>query len=50
VKDVTVSLPRLVGGRGVLATLPLHLSDEENEQLRASARTIKRAIEEVEGA
>ncbi len=50
VEDVSVSLPRLVGGRGVLATLPLHLSDEENEELHASARTIKTAIEEVEGA
>ena len=49
VEEVSVSLPRLVGGTGVLATLPLHLSDEENEQLRASARTIRKAIDEVEG-
>ncbi|MFP4346337.1 MAG: L-lactate dehydrogenase [Anaerolineales bacterium] len=49
VGEVSVSLPRLVSGQGVLATLPLHLSDEENEQLHASARTIKEVIDEVEG-
>jgi L-lactate dehydrogenase len=44
VKDVTVSLPRLVGGGGVLATLPLALSPEEQSALRASAATVREAI------
>src|SRR5215217_3455783 len=38
VKDVTVALPRLVGGRGVIETFPLPLSEPEQAQLRTSAR------------
>ncbi len=34
VRNVTVSLPRLVGGQGVLATFPLPLAPEETAQLR----------------
>jgi malate/lactate dehydrogenase len=44
VKDVTVSLPHLVGGRGVIATLPISLSPEETSALRASAQTVREAI------
>jgi L-lactate dehydrogenase len=48
VRNVTVSLPRLVGGQGVLETFPLPLSEEETERLRASARVIRQALDEVE--
>lgn len=48
VKDVTVALPHLMGGRGILSRLPLPLSDEENEALRASARVVRDAIDELD--
>lgn len=47
VRDVTVSLPRLVGGQGVLATFPLPLSEPETTQLRASAGVIRQALNEL---
>ncbi len=47
VRNVTVALPRLVGGQGVLATFPLPLNDEETTQLRASAGVIRRALDEL---
>lgn len=45
VKDVTMSLPHLVGGDGILDTilLPLALSESEQEALQLSAQTIKQA-------
>lgn len=45
VKDVTVALPHLVGGTGVLATFPVTLDGRETEQLRASAQVIRQAID-----
>ena len=45
VRDVTVALPRLVGGEGVLDAFPLPLSEEENEKLRRSAQTVRDAID-----
>jgi len=45
VADVTVSLPRLVGGAGILETLPLALSPGEQDALVRSARVVKDAIE-----
>ena len=49
VEDVTMSLPHLVGGEGILDTilLPLALSDEEQVALGYSARTIKQAYQEL---
>ena len=47
VRDVTVSLPRLVGGQGVLETFPLPLNEEETTQLRDSARVIRQALDEL---
>jgi L-lactate dehydrogenase len=41
VVDVTVSLPHLVGGEGIMATLPLPLNGEEAASLRASAQVIR---------
>jgi L-lactate dehydrogenase len=48
VRDVTVSLPRLVGGQGVLETFPLPLSEEETARLADSARLIRRALDELD--
>jgi L-lactate dehydrogenase len=51
VSDVTVALPRMVGGQGVLETFPLPLSDHEAELLKASARVIRQALDDLgEGA
>lgn len=47
VKDVTVALPRLVGGTGVIETFPLPLSESEQSQLNASATVIRRALDEL---
>lgn len=47
VKDVTLSLPHLVGGAGILATLEAPLSAEEGQALEASAQTIRTAIEQL---
>lgn len=48
VKDVTVSLPHLVGGEGVLATLPLALNEDEAAALNASAQLIRDVIDALE--
>jgi L-lactate dehydrogenase len=42
-EGVTLSLPHLVGGHGVLATLPLPLDDREQEALRRSASILRDA-------
>jgi L-lactate dehydrogenase len=48
VRNVTVALPRLVGGQGVLETFPLPLSAEESKLLHTSAQVIRRALDELE--
>ena len=49
VKNVTVSLPHLIGGEGILDTimLPLALSKEEESALRASANIVKQSYESI---
>ena len=47
VRNVTVSLPRLVGGQGVLETFPLPLNQQEMSALRASAGVIRKALDEL---
>ncbi|HEU4769081.1 MAG TPA: L-lactate dehydrogenase [Pyrinomonadaceae bacterium] len=47
VTNVTLSLPRLVGGTGVLETFPLPLNDTESNQLHESAKVIRRALDEL---
>ena len=49
VKNVTVSLPHLVGGEGILDTimLPLSLSKDEESALRASANIVKQSFESI---
>ena len=46
-EGVTLALPHLVGGEGVLATIPLKLDDAEQEGLRRSAGIVREAIESV---
>jgi L-lactate dehydrogenase len=47
VRNVTVSLPRLVGGQGVMETFPLPLNDAEAIGLRESAAVIRTALDEL---
>jgi L-lactate dehydrogenase len=45
VPDVTVALPQVVGGAGVLETLPLALPPEEERALARSAAVVRAAID-----
>jgi L-lactate dehydrogenase len=47
IHNVTVSLPRLVGGQGVLETFPLPLSEQETTSLRASAEVVRSALSDL---
>lgn len=47
VDDVTVALPRLVGGEGIMASFPQPLSDEETHLLHRSASIVKEAIDSL---
>jgi L-lactate dehydrogenase len=47
VRDVTLALPNLVGGTGILNTFEPSLSDGERAALRASAEIIHGAIKEI---
>jgi len=47
VKDVTVSVPHLVGGDGIRGTLPVPLDEEEQARLRFSSETVKDAIASI---
>jgi L-lactate dehydrogenase len=49
VPNVTVSLPHLVGGRGILDTFPPRLSPDEAAALQRSARVIGEAIDGLRG-
>lgn len=49
IRNVTVSLPRLVGGQGVLETFPLPLNELESASLRASAGVIRKALDDLGG-
>jgi L-lactate dehydrogenase len=48
VTDVTLSLPHLVGGEGILTRLPLSLSEDEAASLSASAQIIRDVISALE--
>ena len=47
IRDVTLSLPRLVGGQGILATFPLPLAPDEVAALRRSAAVVRGAMDEL---
>jgi L-lactate dehydrogenase len=46
-EGVTLALPRLLGGEGVLATIPLPLDPNEREDLNRSAAILRSAIESL---
>ena len=48
VKNVTVSLPNLVGGEGIIKTFFPNLNEVETTALRASAQVVHSVIEELE--
>ncbi len=50
VRDVTVSLPNLVGGAGVISTCLFPLSEDEFAGLRASAQIVREAITSLDAA
>ena len=52
ISNVTVSLPHLVGGQGILDTilLPHNLDESEESKLRASAEVVKQAYESMNPA
>ncbi|MDD3181156.1 MAG: L-lactate dehydrogenase, partial [Opitutaceae bacterium] len=50
VKDVTVSLPQLVSGRGVLATFALSLDEKEQAKLVASATVVRKILDSLDAA
>jgi L-lactate dehydrogenase len=47
VADVTVALPRLVGGSGVIETFPLPLNEQESGLLRQSACVVRQALDQL---
>jgi L-lactate dehydrogenase len=47
VKDVTVSLPNLVGGEGIIKTFFPNLNQGELDALRASARVVRSVIDDL---
>jgi len=50
VENITLALPHIVGKDGVIGTLPLPLSLDEEAALQQSAEIIKSAITEIEAA
>ena len=48
VQDVTVALPHLVGGPGVLETFPPTLDEWERQALQKSAQVVRDAIDSIE--
>lgn len=47
VSDVTLALPHMLGGQGIVAPLPLMLNPGEQEALRQSATILKTAIDSL---
>ena len=47
VKDVTVSLPNLVGGEGIIKTFSPNLNESETAALRASAQVVRSVIDDL---
>ncbi len=47
VPDVTLSMPQIVGGEGIVQTLPLALDGQEHADLKASAQVIRHAIDQL---
>lgn len=47
VENVTLALPHLVGGGGLLAKFPIPMTDEEHSALKKSAEILKDAIQSI---
>jgi len=47
VADVSISMPNLVGGNGILETLPLPLNTQEYADLKRSAEILRTEIEKI---
>lgn len=47
-EGVTLALPHLVGGRGVIATIPLLLNENERDALRRSAGILREALQSLQ--
>lgn len=47
IDDVTIALPHLIGGQGVISTLWQPLTPKERDALKQSARIVKDAIESI---
>jgi L-lactate dehydrogenase len=47
IKDVTISLPHLIGGQGIISDLPLPIDEKEHKLLNDSVQIIKKYIEEL---
>lgn len=47
VKDVTVALPHLIGGQGILSTVIPNMSEDERTKLHDSARLIRDLIDQL---
>jgi L-lactate dehydrogenase len=48
VEDVTISLPNLVGGEGIITTFFPKLNEAETEALQTSAQVVRSVIEELD--
>ena len=48
VKDVTISLPNLVGGEGIIKTFFPNLNKSETTALRSSAQVVRSVIDQLE--
>jgi len=48
IKDVTISVPKLLGGQGVIDAFPLPLNDDEQAKLHASAALIRKMIDDLD--
>lgn len=48
IQDVTVSLPYLIGGQGILSSFPLPLDRNEEDLLRKSAKIVRTALDQLD--
>lgn len=48
IEDVVLSMPAIVGKDGIETQVPIELDQEEQEQLRASAKTLKEVADSLE--
>lgn len=45
--DIVLSMPAMIGARGVEGLMPITLNEEEQEQLKSSARVLKDVIQNI---